>query len=86
MDEPTIPELLRDLQADVSRILTEMGRYVTQEQHAADQKVAELRLEAVAKDVASQQARTEAMKTWVWTAVVAPVIVGVILYVVLGKS
>lgn len=86
MDEPTIGELLRDLQADVSRILSQMDRYVTQEQRAADQKVAELELAAVARQVAAQQARTEAMKTWVWTAVVAPVIVGVILYIVLGKS
>jgi len=86
MDEPTIPELLRDLQSDVSRILSEMSRYVTQEQYAASQKVAELQLAAVAKEVADQKARAEAMKTWVWTAVVAPVIVGIILYLVLGKS
>lgn len=86
MDEPTIGELLRDLQSDVSRILSQMDRYVTQEQRAADMKVAELELAAVARQVAAQQSRTEAMKTWVWTAVVAPVIVGIILYVVLGKS
>jgi ribosomal protein S19 len=86
MDEPTIGELLRDLQSDVSRILSQMDRYVTQEQRAADLKVAELELAAVARQVAAQTARTEAMKTWVWTAVVAPVIVGIILYVVLGKS
>lgn len=86
MDEPTISELLRDLQVDVSRILAQMDRYVTQEQRAADLKVAELELAAVSRQVAAQQARTEAMRTWVWTAVVAPVIVGIILYIVIGKA
>lgn len=86
MDEPTIPERLRDLQADVSRILSQMDRFVTQEQRAADKELAEYKLAEVKGTVAAQQARTERLKNWVWTAVVAPVIVGLILYLLIGKT
>lgn len=86
MDEPTIPEMLRDLQADVTRILAAMDRFVTQEQRAADQAIAELKLGKLTEAVAEQRARTERLKNWVWTAVVAPVIVGLILYLLIGKT
>lgn len=86
MEEPTIPEMLRDLQADVSRILANLDRYVTQEQRAADQKVLDLRLEAVNKQLADSKAKADAMKNLVWSAVVAPVIVGFILYWLIGKG
>ena len=86
MEEPTIPEMLRDLQADVTRILAVLDRYVTQEQRAADQKVLDLRLEAINKQLADSKARTDAMKNLVWSAVVAPVIVGFILYWLIGKG
>lgn len=86
MDEPTIPERLRDLQADVSRILGAMDRFVTQEQRAADKELAEYKLAETNKVIAAQQARTEHLRNWVWTAVVAPVIVGLILYLLIGKT
>lgn len=86
MDEPTIPERLRDLQADVSRILSQMDRFVTQEQRAADKELAEYKLAEVKGTVVAQQARTERLKNLVWTAVVAPVIVGLILYLLTGKT
>lgn len=86
MDEPTIPEMLRDLQSDVTRILAVLDRYVTQEQRASDQKVLELRLEAINKQLADTKARTDAMKNLVWSAVVAPVIVGLFLYWLIGKG
>lgn len=86
MDEPTIPERLRDLQADVSRILANLDRYVTQEQRAADQEIAELKRAALTSEVASQRARLDRIKNLVWSAVVAPVIVGLILYALIGKT
>lgn len=86
MDEPTIGEMLRDLQSDVSRILSQMDRYVTQEQRAADQVIADLKLDAIGKTLAEDKLRIDKLKNWVWSAVVAPVIVGLILYLLLGKT
>lgn len=84
MDEPTIPEMLRDLQADVSRVLARLDQFVTQEQRAADQKVLDLRMEAITMRLAEDKARVERMKNLVWTAIVSPVIVGLILYALIG--
>lgn len=95
MDEPTIPERLRDLQADVSRILANLDRYVTQEQRASDKEVSDLKLAAVVKDHAAalevvvkaqaeDRAKMANVSRWLWSAVVGPVIVGIILYVVIG--
>lgn len=86
MDEPTIPERLRDLQADVSRILANLDRYVTQEQRAADKELVELKIAALAKEAEREQARVATLKNLVWSAVVAPVIVGIILYLLIGKT
>lgn len=86
MDEPTIPERLRDLQADVSRILANLDRYVTQEQRTADKELIELKIATLAKEAERDQARLSTLKNLVWSAVVAPVIVGVILYLLIGKT
>lgn|GEM_PF-4208718 len=79
MDEPTIPEMLRDLQADVHRLLANQDQYVTRE-------ILELKLASLAKDQAEDRARLDALSRWVWSAVVGPVIVGVILYLLIGKT
>jgi len=84
VDEPTIAERLRDLQSDVQRILSAMGTYVTQEQRNADQVIQELKLAAVAKDQAEDRARLDTLRNWVWSAVIGPVIVGTVLYFLLG--
>lgn len=86
MDEPTLAEMIRALQRDVSLLLVSQERYVTQEQRAADQKVYELQLTAVASDQKEDRARLDNMSRWLWSAVVGPVIVGVILYFLLGKN
>lgn len=86
MEEPTIPERLRDLQADVSRILANLDRYVTQEQRAADKEVVELKIAALTKEAEREQARLTTFKNLAWSAVVAPVIVGVLLYLLIGKT
>jgi hypothetical protein len=79
MDEPTVPELLRDLQADVRTLLANQERYVTKE-------ILDLKLEALSKDQAEDRARLDAMSRWLWSGVVAPVIVGIILYILIGKT
>jgi len=86
MDEPTLAEMIRALQADVTRMRAEQSMYVTKE-------IMDLKLAALEKDhadletaVAADKARLDAMSRWLWSGVVAPVIVGIILYVLLGKS
>lgn len=79
MDEPTVPEMIRELQRDVREMRAEQERYVTKE-------ILDLRLEALAKDQAEDRARLDTMSRWVWSGVIAPVIVGVILFVLLGKT
>ena len=79
MDEPTLGELLRDLQADVHTLLNRQQDYVTKE-------ILELRLQAVTKEQTEQKARLDALKNWVWSAVAGPVIVGFILYLLIGKT
>jgi hypothetical protein len=79
MDEPTLAEMIRALQADVTRMRSEQSMYVTKE-------IMDLKLGAISKDQAEDRARLDAMSRWLWSGVVAPVIVGVILYVLLGKS
>jgi hypothetical protein len=71
--------MIRALQADVTRMRAEQSLYVTRE-------ILDLRLEALAKDQAEDRARLDAMGRWLWSGVVAPVIVGIILYVLLGRT
>lgn len=86
MDEPTLAEMIRSLQADVSRMCAEQSLYVTKE-------IMSLKLEALAKEQADlakeleiDRARIAAIHRWLWSGVAAPVIVGIILFVLLGKS
>jgi len=86
VDEPTLAEMIRALQADVTRMRAEQSLYVTKE-------IMDLKLEALAKDqadlesaVALDREKLASMSRWLWSGVVAPVIVGVILYVLLGKG
>lgn len=79
MDEPTLAEEVRRLSDEVRRLIDAQQVYVTKE-------IMGLRLEALAKDQAEDRARLDAMSRWLWSGVVAPVIVGIILYVLLGKS
>jgi hypothetical protein len=79
MDEPTLAEMIRALQSDVTRMRAEQSLYVTKE-------IMDLKLEAISKDQAEDRARLDAMSRWLWSGVVAPVIVGIILYVLIGKG
>lgn len=86
MDEPTLPEMIRELQRDVRGMRADQERYVTKE-------ILDLRLEAVTKEQAeleerliTERARLDRMTQWFWSAILGPVIVGVILYFTLGKT
>lgn len=86
MDEPTLAEEVRRLADEMRRLADAQQNYVTKE-------ILGLRLEALAKDlgdleikVALERARLDRMTQWFWSALIGPVIVGVILYFTLGKG
>lgn len=86
MDEPTLAEMIRALQADVTRMRVEQQSYVTKE-------IMDLKLAALEKDhadleaaVARDREKLATVHRWLWSGVVAPVIVGIILYILIGKS
>lgn len=84
MDEPTVWEALRAIQAGVSRMEAAQALYVTQEQRESDKTIMDLRLEALSKDQAEDRARIDRLTQGAWTVLIAPVIVGVVLYFLLG--
>ena len=86
MDEPTLAEEVRRLADRVQSLVDAQAQYVTKE-------ILVLKLQAVVKDhedleklVTDDRARIDRLKNWIWTAVVAPVIVGLILYLLIGKT
>lgn len=79
MDEPTLAEEVRRLSDHVQRLVDVQQSYVTRE-------ILDLRLEALAKDQAEDRARLDKLSNWAWTGIVGPVIVGLILFLVLGKA
>lgn len=84
MEDPTPWEAIRSIQADVQRMAHNQELYVTQEQRVSDQKIMELQLAALSKDQAEDRARIDNLTRGAWTALIAPVIVGVVLYFLLG--
>lgn len=79
MDEPTLAEEVRRLSDHVQRLVDVQQTYVTRE-------ILDLRLEALAKDQAEDRARLDKLANWAWTGILGPAIVGVILFLVLGKA
>ena len=78
MDEPTLAEEVRALRGDVQRLIDAQRSYVTKE-------ILDLRLQALAENQAEDRARLDKMSRWFFTAVLGPVIVGFILYLLIGK-
>jgi hypothetical protein len=86
VDQPTLAEEVRALRGDVQRLVDAQQQYVTKE-------ILALKLEALAKDHADLEAaqqkdreRIATMGRWLWSGIVAPVIVGLILWLLLGKA
>lgn len=84
MDEPTLAEEVRRLSDEVRRLVESQQTYVTKE-------ILGLKLESLAKeqqDLAdaqkAAQERIASISRWLWSGVVAPVIVGIILYALIG--
>ena len=79
MDEPTIPELIRDVQASLVRIENTLVTYVTREVH-------DLKHEALVQRVADLEERDRSKGRLLWSALVLPVTVGLILYLLPGVA
>lgn len=79
MEEPTLAEEVRRLSEHVQRLVDVQQTYVTKE-------ILDLRLDAVIKDQAEDRARLDKLSNWAWTVIVGPVIVGLLLYVLIGKA
>ena len=73
----TLAEEVRALRGDVQRLIDVQQTYATRE-------ILDLKLAAVIADQKEDRARLDSMSRWVWTAVIGPVIVGLILLAV-GK-
>ena len=79
MDEPTIPELIRDVQASLVRIENTLVTYVTREVH-------DLKHEALVQRVADLEERDRSKGRLLWSALILPVTVGLILYLFPGVA
>lgn len=79
MDEPTIPELIRDVQASLVRIENTLVTYVTREVH-------DLKHEALVQRVADLEERDRSKGRLLWSALILPVTVGLILYLLPGVA
>ena len=79
MDEPTIPELIRDVQASLIRIESALVTYVTKEVH-------DLRHEALVQRVSDLEERDKSKGRLLWSALVLPVTVGIVLFLIQGVA
>lgn len=89
MEEPTTAEMVRTLMAQLSalaastaRIEGALSQYVTQEQRAADKELAAAREEQQTKEIARLDARATFIGRAVWTSVLGPVIVAVMVWLI----
>ena len=79
MDEPTIPELIRELRASQIRIESALATYITREVH-------DLRQGALEKRVTDLEEKSRGTSRLVWSALVLPVTVGLVLFLIQGAA
>lgn len=89
MEEPTTAEMVRTLMAQISalaastaRIEAAMSQYVTQEQRQADKELAAALETRQNEKIADLNARATFVVRSLWTAVLGPVIVGVLVWLI----
>lgn len=87
MEEPTTAEMVRTLMAQISalaastaRIEGALSQYVTQEQRAADKELVAERETRQNEKIADLHARATFIGRTVWTAVLAPLAVGLMIW------
>lgn len=62
MEEPTVWEALRAIQAALARMEAAQALYVTQEQRESDKRIASLEMANLVKDCAEDRARITALE------------------------
>lgn len=89
MEEPTTAEMVRTLMAQLSALAASTARiegaltqYVTQEQRASDKENAALREEQQSKEIARLDARATFIGRAVWTVVLGPLFVGLMVWLI----
>ena len=87
MEEPTTAEMVRTLMAQISalaastaRIEGALSQHVTQEQRAADKELAAEREQRQNEKINELKARATHISRTVWTAFLAPLAVGVMVW------
>lgn len=93
LGEPTLDELVRamsakidDLKVQVGSVQTILSNYVTQEQRAADKELADHKHRDLSKDVEEIKSKGDASKRLALSAFVAPVIVGLVMWLLMGSG
>lgn len=81
MEEPSTAEIIRDIQADVRYLVSRQDLFVTQEQRASDQKVAELQHEALKGRVMELEEDKKSVRRMVLSAFVLPLVVILVAYI-----
>jgi len=98
LEEPSLGELIRTQSAKIETLTVhidslrvQLTGYVTQEQRSADREVADLRRQAILaridlleKSRAEAVAERKADRRLLWSAVLGPVIVGLVLWFLIG--
>lgn len=91
LEEPGVGELIRTLSlkmdgvaSQLASLQTQMTNFVTQEQRAADQALEGERRAALVRRVTELETSRAADRRLIWSAVIGPVIVGVVLWLLIG--
>lgn len=93
MEEPTTAEMVRTLMAQLSALAASTARiegaltqYVTQEQRAADKELAAAREDQQTKEIARLDARATFIGRAIWTVVLGPLFVGIMVWLITQGS
>lgn len=91
LEEPSVGELIRTLSFKMDAVANQltalqaqMTQYVTQEQRTADQALEAERRSALLQRVSDLETDRAANRRLAWSAVIGPVIVGVVLWLLIG--
>lgn len=91
LEEPSVGELIRTLSlkmdgvaSQLAALQTQMTNFVTQEQRAADQALEAERRAALVQRISELETDRTATRRLVWSSILGPVIVGVVLWLLVG--
>lgn len=80
MDEPSMSEIIRDIQANVQALIDSQDRYITRERYEADLRLAELQQGEVVKRVAALEERDKSRIRMLMSVLVLPLLVILLAY------